>query len=43
MAQWSEVEGAVEKWVEQALYGKVTPEAAVAGAHAEINQILATK
>lgn len=40
VAAWSDVEGAVEKWVEEALYGKVTPAQAVAKAHAEINQIL---
>lgn len=38
--QWGEIEAAVESWVEKALYGQVTPEAAVAGAHAEITRAL---
>lgn len=43
VAAWSDVEGAVESWVEKALYGKVTAAEAVAGAHAEINQLLSPK
>lgn len=38
--QWGEIEAAVESWVEKALYQKVTPEEAVAGAHKEINSAL---
>lgn len=38
--EWTAIESAIEKWVEEAMYGRVTPEKAIEEADGEIRSIL---